>query len=274
MTDQKLGTAELLYKCAQQMGMQPSWLTPKGVFAVTVEGERQYINFTCSQLNSHVGASLARSKYLTRLILEHNGLENIPFARPQTHAQAQDFLDTFGTIIAKPVRGWGAQDIHLITKPEQLEALCITNYILEQYIAGKEMRYLVLNGLVIGVHESEYGTSVAANRPLKRTSYPQDMWDPLLIALSTRIAHIVGLNFAAVDFMVDASGHAYVLEVNTAPGLKWFHAPTSGPVVDVARLFLEAMFPAKDPSVSLEDDTLLGTVGISGVYLKEATGEL
>jgi D-alanine-D-alanine ligase-like ATP-grasp enzyme len=41
--------------------------------------------------------------------------------------------------------------------------------------------------------------------------------------------------------MIDESGFAYVLEVNTMPGLKWFHSPTSGPVVDVAGKFLESI---------------------------------
>jgi len=69
-----------------------------------------------------------------------------------------------------------------------------------------------------------------------------------LISSSLQVAHILDLKFAAVDYLVEPSGKAYILEVNTTPGLKWFHAPTSGPVVDVARQFLTAVFKdAKSP---------------------------
>lgn len=59
-------------------------------------------------------------------------------------------------------------------------------------------------------------------------------------ALSLRITELFGLGFSAVDYMVDDTGTAHILEINTMPGLKWFHAPTAGPVVDVADAFMRA----------------------------------
>jgi glutathione synthase/RimK-type ligase-like ATP-grasp enzyme len=256
-TDQKLGTAELLYRCAKRMGLQPAWVVADDLFAVKVGEEEQFINFARSPLNSHVSASLAKDKYLTRLILERNGLPNIPFARPHSHAEAEAFLKEHATIIAKPVCGAGAHDIHIVTTSAQLQALDVTGYILEKYVAGKEMRYLVLNGSIVAMHQSDYGVSVEETRPLQRISYPPAAWDPILVSLSLRIARILGLSFAAVDYLIDPSGQHYVLEVNTTPGLKWFHAPTSGPVVDVARLFLESMLIGQDvQSQSANDVTL------------------
>lgn len=237
----KTGTAELLFGRAHQMGLQPSWIIPDGLFAITRGSAEQYINLACSPLNSQAGASLAKDKYLTRLVLERHRLPNIPFILPQTMQQATHFLRTHKKIIAKPVCGAGAHDIHIVTRPSQLMSLAITDYILEQYVAGKEMRYLVLNGEIIGVHQSDYGTSVEETRPLARISYPKTTWDDDLMRMSLRVARILGLKFAAVDYLIDAKGQAHILEVNTTPGLKWFHAPTSGPVVDVARLFLEAI---------------------------------
>lgn len=230
------------------MGLEPLWMTPNGLFVVSIEGRDRYINLAHSTLNSHASTSLAKNKYLTRLILERNGMQNIPFSRPQTHAEAEAFLHKHARIIAKPLCGSGARDVHLITHVRQLQDLEITGYILEKYIAGKELRYLVLNGTVIGVHESDYGVSVEETRPLRRISYRRANWDQSLIASSVKIANILNLRFTAVDYLIDPSGHAYILEVNTTPGLKWFHAPTTGPVVDVARLFLEALF--KDQRVS------------------------
>jgi len=70
---------------------------------------------------------------------------------------------------------------------------------------------------------------------------------------------LLDLNFAAVDYMIDDTGTAYILEVNTTPGLKWFHAPTSGPVVDVARLFLEAIFEDQAPETTTNTESPLVT---------------
>lgn len=222
------------------MGVIPVWVA-SDVFVITVEGQERYINLARSPLNSDASAALAKNKYVTRRILERHDMPNIPFTLPCSQSAAEAFLSLHGTIVAKPVTGAGARDIHIITKPLQLKTLRIDQYILEKYIAGKELRFLLLNGKVVGVHRSEYGTSVAEDRPLQRISYPQTSWDTTLVALSLRIADILNLQFTAIDYLIDNSGNPYVLEVNTMPGLKWFHAPSSGPVVDIARLFLESV---------------------------------
>ena len=223
------------------MGLEPSWVTPQDTFAIQLDGREQYISLARSPLNSDASAALVKNKYVARRILQRHGVQNIPFLQPRTHIEAGIFLDEYGTIIAKPISGAGAYDVHIVTTRAQLDELAVSDYILEQYIAGKELRYLVLNSAVIAVHRSKYGTSVAYDRPLQRISLPLAVWDHDLTSLSRHIANIFDLGFAAVDYLVDASGKAYVLEVNTMPGLKWFHAPTRGPVVDVARLFLESI---------------------------------
>jgi glutathione synthase/RimK-type ligase-like ATP-grasp enzyme len=239
--DKKVGTAKLLFASAKYMGLNPSWLTENGLFAINTKAGERYINFARSPLNSDIGASLAKNKYMTRVILGRHGLPNIPFASPQTLPQAKEFLSRHKKIIVKPIRGLGAQDIHIIDHVDQLDGFNVKLYIFEKYISGREMRYLVLDGAVIAVHESEYGVSVEETRPLKRISYPQPTWNSSLSSLSIQISDILGLQFAAVDFLVDEDENAHILEVNTMPGLKWFHAPTSGPPVDVAQLFLKSL---------------------------------
>lgn len=242
----KLGTTKLLFRSARQMGLNPSWVIPDGLFAITHNGKEHYVNAGRSLLNTHTSASIATNKYLTRRILERNQMPNIPFTHPHSHADAVTFLATHKKIVAKPLNGSGARDIHIITASPELETLNIREYILEKYIAGQELRYLVLNEKVIGVHRSDYGVSVQEDRPLKRISYPSTQWSPALVSSAVQVARVLGLRFAAVDYLIDASGHAYILEVNTNPGFKWFHAPTSGPVVNVARQFLEATFTAQE----------------------------
>jgi len=250
-TIQKVGTAQLLFTRAQQMGLQPSWLTHQGVFAVnTVLGEK-YINYSSSSLNSRLDVSLALNKYLTRLILARHDMPNIPFANAATLAEATEFLALHKKIIVKPLKGSNSHDVRIVTDPADLPGDSIHRYILEKYIAGKEMRYLILNGEVIGVHQSEYGESVEETRDLQRISYSSSEWDPALAEQSVKVAGIFGLRFGCVDYLVDAQGQAHILEINSAPGMKWFHAPTTGPPVDVARLFLQAMLTDLDQQWSI-----------------------
>lgn len=223
------------------MGLKPAWLhRPGGAFVIhTAQGER-YINGEQTILNSQISASLAKNKYLTRVILERNGFENIPYTRAKDLDDAQRFLARHKKIVAKPLKGMGCDDIHIVENIEEIKSLIINGYILEKYISGVEMRYLVMNGSVVAVHQSKYGVSVASDRSLERISLDRDVWDEDLSAQSIEISKVFGLGFSAIDFLVDDNGDAHILEVNSAPGLKWFHAPSEGPPTDVARLLLNS----------------------------------
>lgn len=241
MVTKKLGSAELLFKTASKMGLRPSWLKQGSIFAIpSINGER-YINYSISSMNSQLSSSMVGDKNAARLVLARQGFPSMAYLTPSNHAEAQAFLATHKKIIVKPIRGSNAHDVHIVELPGQLSSFDIQKYILEEYAPGKEMRYLLLNNRVIGVHESQYGESVAEDRDLKRISYPRANWDPVLVALSLKVARAFGLRFAAVDYIIDPDGRARILEVNSSPGMKWFHAPTSGPVVHVASLFLRAM---------------------------------
>lgn len=241
-------TSELLFHEAMSMGLQPTWIThPGGIFGVQIGGKEQYVNFAHSPFNSQSAASLAKNKYATRCLLERHELNNVPFLRTTSHEEATAFLDRNGTIVAKPVKGSGSKDIHIIQDSAALKPLNLRRYILEKYIVGQEYRYLVLNDKVIAVHRSEYGVSVASDRYLQRIAYASKEWDESLCSTSLHALHILGLKFAAVDFIIDAAGTAHLLEINSAPGLKWFHSPTSGSAVNVATLFLQAMLDNDQP---------------------------
>jgi len=255
----KTGTAALLFASAEKMGLNPAWITPNGLIVVkTCNGER-YLNYEMSSLNSHVSVGLARDKYKTRLILDRHSLPNIPYSRPTSYEQAEAFLEIHKKIIVKPLRGSGSADIHIVCSSEELAELDIKNRILEKYIAGKEVRYLLLNGSVIGVHESKYGTSVDEHRDLERISYDSSLWDSELVEMSIKISNILGLAFSAVDYLIDEDGRRYILEVNSRPGFKWFHSPSEGPAVDVAKLFLEAMLSDNEKTTLALADNVAGS---------------
>jgi glutathione synthase/RimK-type ligase-like ATP-grasp enzyme len=223
------------------MGLNPAWLhRPGGAFVIqTVNGER-YINGEQSVLNSQSGASLSKNKYLTRVILERNGYQNIPFARAKETHDVVRFISRHKKIIVKPLKGMGCDDIHIVDDVNQIQSLAIKNYILEKYIEGTEMRYLIMNGKVVAVHQSNYGDSVAIDRALERISLEKSDWDQGLCEQAVAISNLFGLGFSAIDYLIDENSDAHILEVNSAPGLKWFHAPSEGPPADVARLLLDS----------------------------------
>jgi glutathione synthase/RimK-type ligase-like ATP-grasp enzyme len=241
MVTKKLGSGELLFKTASMMGLQPSWLKQGAIFAIPTRDGERYINYSISSMNSQLSSSMVGNKNAARLVLARRGFPTMAHLTPSNHAEAQAFLAKHKKIVVKPIKGSNSHDVHIVESPEQLIPFNVQKYIFEEYAPGKELRYLLLNNRVIGVHESQYGESVAEDRELKRISYPRADWDPALVALSLKVAKVFGLRFAAVDYIIGPDGHARILEVNSSPGMKWFHAPTSGPVVDVARLFLQAM---------------------------------
>jgi glutathione synthase/RimK-type ligase-like ATP-grasp enzyme len=240
MITKKTSTPNLLFARAQQMGLQPAWVIEDGLFVVSTDDGEKFVNHSSSSLNSHLSTGIAKNKYLTRLILERNKLANIAYMSPKTMSQAQAFLKTHKKIVSKPRGGMGSKGIRIIDTPAQLEEVNISKVILEKYIQGKELRFLVFGDKVIAVHESEYGLSVEPGRELERISYPQSEWNQELCELSVKITKIIGLQFSAVDYLLDINGKAHILEVNSAPGLKWFHSPSSGPSVDVAKIFMTA----------------------------------
>ncbi len=248
MVIKKLGSAELLFNIASRRGLRPSWLKQGSIFAIPTSGGECYINYSVSSINSQLSSSMVGNKNAARLVLARHGLPSMPHLVPADRAEARAFLARYKKIIVKPISGSNSHNVHIVESPEQLNSFTVQGYIFEEYAPGKEMRYLVLNNKVIGVHESQYGESVAEDRDLKRISYPRAEWDPGLVALSTKVARIFDLRFAAVDYIVGSDGRARILEVNSSPGMKWFHAPTSGPVVDVASLFLQAMLDDREHS--------------------------
>lgn len=223
------------------MGLQPAWLhRPGGAFVIHTDKGEKYINGEQSILNSQASASLSKNKYLTRVILGRNGFDNIPYARALDLKEAKSFLSRHKKIIVKPLKGMGCDDINVVSKNAQLESLNIKNYILEKYISGQEMRFLIVNNKVAAVHKSNYGGSVASDRELERISLEEGEWDNELGQQAVAISKLFGLGFTAIDYIIDESGEAHILEVNSAPGLKWFHAPSEGPPADVARLLLDS----------------------------------
>lgn len=234
-------TAEVLFEEAKKMGLKPTWLTDYGLFSITVDEKTGYVFYARNMMNSNLSSFLAIDKHATRTVLQQHGLPNIPFGMFDNKEDVKRFLDENKIIIAKPVLGSSSKDVHLITADTDISSLELTRYIFEKFIKGREMRYLVFHGAVIAVHEKIYPGPINDPKKVKRISFQKEQWDKKLCNLSLQIAKILYLHFAAVDYLIDEESRAYVLEVNSSPGLNFFEHPTSGPSLHIARMFLEEM---------------------------------
>lgn len=232
-------TAELLFKEAKLLHLEPTWLTEYGLFSITVKNKKRYVYYSYSPINSHLSSRSVFDKHATRRILQDHNLPNIPYTLAATREDVQAFLRDQIAIIAKPKLGSHSRNIYLIRSTDDIPQLNYIDYIFEKYIKGKEYRYLVLDKKVVAVHQKLYEGPINNLDTLKRISFPKEQWSHALIDLALEATDVMHLSFAAIDFLIDQNGKPHILEINSAPGLWYFHHPAEGPTVNIARMFLE-----------------------------------
>lgn len=230
--------SEILFATAKEMGLQPEWVTGYGLFAIQVNNKTHFISNSTSILNSHISNFIARNKHATRAILEKYNYPNIPYLVPKTLQEVELFLNQHTELIAKPIIGSKSRNVQFITKIETAAKLTLKNFIFEKYIHGKEVRYFVCNDKVLGVFEKVHEGPLS-HKIIQRISYPTSAWNEELMTKSLSLCKLVSLRFAAVDWMIDAENTAYVLEINSSPGMKRMQKPDKGTGIDVFKLFLE-----------------------------------
>ena len=118
------------------------------------------------------------------------------------------------------------RNLHLCKDEAAVRAACrlYDQYYISQFVnKTEEYRVTFISGRVVWVAKKTPGNpeEVAWN-VAKGGRFDNVRWDnwPLkAIETSHKVFALTGLDFGAVDVMVDAEGQAYVLEVNSAPSL-------------------------------------------------------
>lgn len=230
---------QLLISTAASMGLQPEQVKDLGLISIIVAGKKHYLFHKVSNPNNQMSSWLAENKSVSRIIFEQNNLPNIPFIYPVTLADAEKFLEKHDKIIVKPVKGKHSEDIHLVSDRKDLSQLDLTGRIAEKFIKGQEVRLLVVDYEVKSVHLKVYDSDINNPALVNRISLEAEQWDKALVEKAVKAASALGLVFTAVDFLVTQDGDAYILEINSAPGLEFFQEPTKGPAFDAMRAYLE-----------------------------------
>ena len=225
------------------MGLDPKWETDYGLFSVKLPhlNHRQFFFHTNFNLNGELSRILVKNKHFTRLILEKNGFENIPYLLPSNQVELEHFFDDNQPIICKPLLGQQSRKIKLIKMRNQLAECSLEMTFFEKFIAGDEYRYLVLRNEVIAVQRKKLAP--APNNPwnLYYIGLPKSDWDQQLVQRSIKIAKLFKLKWVAVDYILDEEDLAWVLEVNSAPGIVKIHNPDKGEKTNAARLIWQSL---------------------------------
>lgn len=230
-------SSEVLFKSAQDLGLNPKLLTDYGLFEVQYKGLPVYFFNGTSYLNNALSSYLAKNKHITRVVLGKNNLPNIPYLLPKDNDEAKEFLKEQGKIMIKPTHGDNSIGVMQISSAEELDGLDLSDSIIEKFISGEEYRTLVLNGEVIALHKYIHDFKVGG---VRRISFEEKDWDKELIEIAIKAAKALGLNFASVDFIKDPEGNLLILEINSSTGLWRFHEPDEGPAVDVSEKLINA----------------------------------
>lgn len=230
---------KLLLSTAESMGLKPKVLTDYGLVSIEVNGKERYLFHKTSNPNDQMASWLAQNKHAARVVFARHGLPNIPFCVPANTSEAKNFLLEHDRIIVKPLKGSKSQGIRLVSNEGELSKVDLNNCILEKFIKGQEVRFLVVDGEVRAVHQKVYKNEINEPDTVQRVSLKKEAWDNQLVNVAVKSATVMGLRFTAVDFIVTKENHAYILEINSAPGIERFQEPSEGPMLDIMRIYLE-----------------------------------
>jgi len=189
----------------------------------------EQLNRTVPMINSFEAFRMTEDKFATNLILNQNGIKTSDFylAHREKPEIIREKLREWGTIVFKPLDGWGGAGMAKIENEQGLDMLMpflnqmdIRHFYIERFIKNDYSDFRV--DVVDGEHMFTYGRKASKND--WRTNItaggsvilrePNDE----IIDIATRAAKVTGLDIAGVDMIYDIEKEEYVvLEVNGIP---------------------------------------------------------
>ena len=215
-------------------GIEVAWIALHGQFGEDgcVQGllEIMGIPYTGSGVRA---SSAAMDKVTTKRLLQRS---HIPLPADSVWRRGDEFpQEAELPLVAKFPEGGSTLGLHIVHDPGQLEAALLDlarlgeEVLLEQFIAGDEITVAVLEGEalpVVGIVPNEGFFDFEAKYTEGTTRYevPATTVGPEAQALARHYAatayKTLGLRgVARADFIVDAQGVPWFLEINTVPGM-------------------------------------------------------
>lgn len=192
-------------------------------------------------LNGELARILVKNKHFTRVIFERAGIKNIPFILPESMVQLEQFFRQYRPLICKPLLGQRSEKIKLLKTIKQLHNCSLERTFFEKYIEGVEHRCLVLQDEVIAMQRKELRPKPSNPWQLYYIGLLRKNWRADLTEEAIKIARLFQLNWAGIDYLLDKQGSAWLLKVNSAPGIVKIHQPDEGVKINAARLLWQAV---------------------------------
>jgi D-alanine-D-alanine ligase len=184
-----------------------------------------------------LASAVGMDKVLSKLLFKSLGLPVADYRvfPPEQAASihGKDFPFTY-PVVVKPAGEGSSVGVSLVKEPSHLAAACVEaarwkgQVIVEKYVKGKEVQVAVLDGRAMGVIEvvpanEFYDYAAKYTAGTTQYFYPARLSeaDTHRLMEAAEVAHR-GLGCAGVtrtDFILAPDGTAYILEVNTLPGM-------------------------------------------------------
>ncbi len=196
---------------------QKSKFKPKNGDVIINWGNKDPINHNCLILNHPDKIKITSNKISFFNLMKEKGLENLCVPFTTDKQVAKKWKEQGATVVSrKYVASYGGKGIVL----DLVEAPLYTKYMESR----KEFRVHVFNGEVVLVqrkHDKAGNNSKIRNLEngfifrSKQIHVP-----PSILDTCKKVLEATGLNFGAIDILYTSKDKQWVLEVNSAPGLK------------------------------------------------------
>jgi len=182
-----------------------------------------------------LASALAMDKIFAKQIFAASGMTITPYVvAKQGEEPAAASLPFPLPVVVKPSREGSSVGVSIVRRAEDLRAAVAAAFsydreiLVEQYIKGREIQVGILDGQAIGAieivpknefydFEAKYTDGMATH--ILPAPLPPEQYAALLKAGEQAHRCLGCSGYSRVDFIVTASGAAYVLEVNTLPGM-------------------------------------------------------
>lgn len=181
-----------------------------------------------------LASALAMDKLKSKQIWMQQGL---PTPAYQTLTETSDWaaiIAEFGTVVVKPVSGGSSLGISIVSKPDSLEQEFRKakefdqNVMAEKYIEGREFSTGIIGEELLPTilletnreffdYEAKYVDE--STRIICPLDLPEDVQERIDYLVRRAYSSLGCKGLARVDFMENADGEFYLLELNTVPGM-------------------------------------------------------
>lgn len=189
----------------------------------------EYINDFTPTINNFRSFKLTEDKFKTNSLLNKYGIKTAEFClcNKECPEELEQVFAEYGTLVFKPVDGWGGVGVTKIESFDQLSSLkphldpdIYKYYYVERYIDydGTDFRVDLVNGEFVGCYgrqarEGDWRTNVTSGGSV----FVREPTDKV-VELARQTSLITGLEIAGVDIVYDRQHEEYiVIEVNGLP---------------------------------------------------------